>query len=103
MYVVCVTIFVKPEFNRQFIAATLDNASNTRKEPGNIRFDVIQAEDDPNRFMLYEVYRTKDDFTAHQHTTHYFRWRDAATSWMAQPRVGVRHHAVFFGDATVAQ
>ena len=51
--------------------------------------------------MLYEVYRSKDDFTAHQKTPHYLRWRDAVTDWMAQPRQGVKHRPIFFGDAEV--
>ena len=98
MYVVSVTVHVKPEFVPQFIEAILDNARNTRTEPGNVRFDVSQAEDDPRRFLLYEVYRSKDDFAAHQKTPHYLRWRDTVADWMAQPRQGVRHRAVFFGD-----
>ena len=99
MYVVAVTIFVKPDRRQQFIEATLDNAHNTRREPGNLRFDVLAAEDDPTRFMLYEVYREKEDFSKHQQTEHYLRWRDAVTDWMAQPRVGVKHRPIFFGDS----
>ncbi len=98
MYVVSVSIFVKAEFVRQFIEATLDNARNTRKEAGNVRFDVIQAEDDPTRFMLYEAYKSKDEFVRHQQTPHYFRWKDAVAEWMAQPRSAVKCKAVFFGD-----
>jgi autoinducer 2-degrading protein len=98
MYVVAVTIFVKPEFVEQFKTATLDNAQNTRKEPGNARFDVLQAEDDPARFLLYEAYHAKEGFAAHQATPHYARWKQAVTDWMAQPRQGVKHNSVFFGD-----
>lgn len=98
MYIVSVTIFVKPEFIDRFIAATLDNAANTRQEPGNLRFDVSQAENDPTRFLLYEVYRAKEDFVAHQQTAHYHRWKHAVTDWMAQPRQGIRHRAIFHGD-----
>jgi autoinducer 2-degrading protein len=94
MYVVCVTIFVKPQFVQPFIEATLDNARNTRREPGNVRFDVLQAEDDPNRFFLYEAYQQKDDFARHQQTEHYARWKTAVADWMAQPRQGVKHNAV---------
>ena len=46
MYVVAVTVHVKPPFVSQFIDAALDNARHTRREPGNVRFDVLQAEDD---------------------------------------------------------
>ena len=61
MYVIAVTIFVKPEFLEPFKEATLDNARNTRKEPLNVRFDVLQHEEDPTRFLLYEAYQSKDD------------------------------------------
>ena len=98
MYVVTVTIFVKPEFLEPFITATLDNARNTRKEPKNLRFDVSQAEAEPTRFLLYEVYQSKEDFVAHQQTAHYFRWKDTIADWMAQPRQGVKHRSIFFGN-----
>lgn len=101
MYVVSVTVFVKPGFADQFIAAVLDNARNTRKEPGNVRFDVLRAEEDPNRFLLYEVYRQKEDFAKHQQTAHYARFRDAVAEWMAQPRQGVKHFPLFYGDDEV--
>jgi autoinducer 2-degrading protein len=101
MYVVSVTVFVKPEFASEFITAILDNATNTRKEPGNIRFDVSQGEDDPNRFLLYEVYHTKEDFARHQETAHYLRWKNAVTPWMAQPRQAAKYQPIFFGEAAV--
>jgi len=94
MYVVCVTVFVKPDNVADFIAASRLNHEGTRQEPGNLRWDFLQAEDDPTRFMLYEVYRTKDDFAAHQQTPHYLAWRESVAPWMAQPRQAVRHHSL---------
>jgi len=99
MYVVCVTVFVKSGFEQQFTEATLDNARNTRREPGNLRFDVLQTEEDPTRFMLYEAYQAKDDFAKHQQTEHYLRWKQAVADWMEKPRVGVKHKSIFWGDA----
>jgi quinol monooxygenase YgiN len=99
VFVVAVTVHVKPEHLDAFKLATLDNARNTRKEPGNVRFDVLQAEDDPNRFLFYEAYQNKDGFTAHQQTEHYLRWKQTVADWMAQPRQGVKHNSIFFGDA----
>ena len=98
MYIVSVTIWVQPEKVDAFKQAILDNARNTRLEVDNFRFDVSQGEDDPTRFLLYEAYREKDDFTKHQQTEHYARWKSAVTDWMAQPRQGVKHNAIFFGD-----
>jgi autoinducer 2-degrading protein len=98
MYVVSVTVHVKPDQVDRFIEATLDNARNTRQEPGNVRFDVLQGEDEVTRFLLYEVYQSKEDFKAHQQTGHYLRWKDAVADAMAQPRQGIKHHSIFFGD-----
>jgi len=91
MYVVSVTIIVKPEHVTPFMEATLDNARNTRTEPGNLRFDVSQAEEDSARFLLYEVYHTQDDFIKHQQMEHYLRWKEKVAPWMAEPRKGVKH------------
>jgi len=97
MYVVCVSSKVKPEFSGRYLEECLENARNTRKEPGNIRFDVLRAEEDSCRFFFYEVYRSKDAFTAHQQTPHYFRWRDTVKEWMAETRKGEKHVSVFPG------
>ena len=101
MYVVCVTLFVKLDYVEHFIGAVLDNARNTRREPGNVRFDVLQGDDDPTRFLLYEAYRSKDDFVAHQQTAHYLRWKSAVVDWMAQPRTSTKNGAIFFGEDEV--
>jgi autoinducer 2-degrading protein len=98
MYVVSVTIFVKNEFLDRFIDATLENASNTRSEKGNVRFDVLQSETDPTQFLLYEAYLSKDDFAKHHQTEHYVKWKTAVANWMAQPRQATRFVSRFFGD-----
>ena len=76
MYVVCVTVFVKPEKIKDFKEATFENASNTRKEPGNVHFNVLQAENDPSQFFLYEVYKSPEGFQSHQKTEHYLKWKE---------------------------
>jgi len=102
MFVVAVTIWVKPENVQAFIDATLENARNTRREGGNIRFDVSQGEDDPTRFLLDEAYRAKEDFIEHQQTAHYLHWKAGVADFMAQPRQGVKHQSLFFGDGNDA-
>jgi autoinducer 2-degrading protein len=95
MYVVCVTVRVVPERIDPFLQATLENARLSRQEPGNVRFDVLQAEAEPSQFFLYEVYRAKDDFARHQQTPHYLKWKETVAPWMATPRQGVRHLSCF--------
>ena len=95
MFVVVVRIHVVADRLPEFTQATLANATATRKEPGNVRFDVLQQNEDPSRFALYEVYHSEDDFKAHQQTTHYLTWKAAVADMMASPRVGEKHHNVF--------
>ncbi len=96
MYVVCVTVQVKPENVTEFIEATKQNARQSRlTEAGNVRFDILQAESHPSQFFLYEVYRAKDDFARHQQTPHYLTWKEAVAPYMAAPRQGVRHVSLF--------
>ena len=101
MYVVCVSIQVKPDRIQEFLDAVLDNARNTRLEPANDRFDVLQDDSDPTRFMLYEAYHTKEGFAAHQQTEHYLRWKDTVAELLSQPRTSTKNKAIFFGDGAL--
>ena len=95
MFVIFIHVHVKPENREAFIEATLENARNTVAEPGNLRFDVNQQADDPNRFTLYEVYRDESGMKAHKETAHYAKWRETVADWMAGPRRGVAHESLF--------
>lgn len=95
MFIVHVFVHVKPEQVEGFRNATLENARNSIQEPGIARFDVIQQQDDPTRFVLVEVYRTPDDPARHKETTHYQKWRNAAADMMAEPRTSVKYTNVF--------
>jgi autoinducer 2-degrading protein len=98
MYVVCVTIKVKPGTEDLFIEATRANHVATRAEPGNVRFDVLRHLEAPSQFFLYEAYRSAEAFGAHQRTPHYLRWREQVAELMAEPRVGVKHVSLFPDD-----
>ena len=95
MLIFHVFVHVKPEAVDGFIAITRENARNSVREPGVVRFDVIQQEDDPTRFVLVEVYRRPDDPARHKETAHYAAWREAAEPMMAEPRRSVKYRALF--------
>ena len=95
MLIVHVFVHVKPETVDPFISATLENARNSIREPGVVRFDVVQQEDDPTRFLLIEIYRTAADPPSHKETAHYATWRDTVEPMMAEPRRSVKYHALF--------
>lgn len=91
MYIVLVHVHVKPEFAAAFEQATIDNSLNSVKEPGVARFDFIRQQDDPARFVLFEVYRSPEAVAAHKETAHYARWRDTVAPMMAEPRAALRY------------
>jgi quinol monooxygenase YgiN len=99
MLIVHVFVHVKSDDVAAFTAATLENARNSVQEPGIVRFDVIQQDDDPTRFVLVEIYRTPADPAKHKETAHYLTWRSAVEPMMAEPRRSVKYGAVFPSDA----
>lgn len=98
MLVVHVHAHVKPELVEDFRRASLENASKSIKEPGIVRFDVIQQADDPRRFVLVEVYRTPEDPARHKETSHYQNWRDKVENMMAEPRKSIKYTNIFPAD-----
>jgi autoinducer 2-degrading protein len=98
MLVVHVHARVKPEFIDAFKQATTANARNSVQEPGIARFDVIQQADDAARFVLVEVYRTREAPAQHKETAHYAVWRDAVAPMMAEPRTSVKYSSLFPAD-----
>jgi len=89
-----VAIRVKPGCADAFIAASGDNARESRKEPGVLRFDLLQRCDDENSFLLIEVYRDDAASAAHKTTPHYAVWRDAVEPMMAQPRTSEKFYTI---------
>lgn len=95
MLIVHVHVHVKADQVEAFRAASVENAEQSVREPGIARFDVIQQQDDPTRFVLLEVYRTPNDPARHKETAHYKKWRDTVESMMAEPRTSVKYSNVF--------
>ncbi len=95
MFATLVHVRVQNGHVASFIEATRINHEQSVKEPGNLRFDILQDDSDPCKFILYEVYATQEAAAAHKETTHYVQWRDAVAPWMAMPREGRKHTLLF--------
>lgn len=91
MLILHVHVSVKPDHIEAFKEASIENALNSRKEPGVARFDVMQQSDDPTRFLLVEVYRSVEATAAHKETAHYAKWRERVEPMMAAPRTRVQY------------
>jgi autoinducer 2-degrading protein len=105
MFVTLVHVHVKPEHISDFIESIRPNHEGSVREPGNLRFDILQSVDDPTRFVAYEAYVDEASAWAHKETPHYLRWRDQVAGWMAEPLQGVRYEGLFpeLGSAPAAE
>ena len=99
MLIFHVHIHVKADRVDAFKDACINNSRNSLREPGVARFDVLQQQDDPTRFLLVEIYRTAEATAAHKQTDHYKTWAEAVADMMAVPRQSVKFENVFPEDS----
>ena len=70
-YVILVDFVLKPGCKTQFRRAIDVNArSSCKTERGCRRFDVVEARDEPDRIILYEIYDDRAAFEEHLKTPH---------------------------------
>jgi len=100
MLVTHVHVHVKPDCVEAFKEATRLNARLSLLELGVLRFDVLQQQDDPTRFVLVEDYRHADAAAAHKETPHYPVWRDTVAPMMVEPRFSVKFNKLYPDDGT---
>ena len=91
MFVAIVYCHVKPEHVEAFADACRANHEGSIREPGVRRFDVLQQQDDPTRFVLYECYLDEDAAKAHKDTPHYAAWRDGTAAMFQEARSSVKY------------
>ena len=94
MIVNIVPLQITPEHINDFIDATVKNHDGSIKEPGIIRFDVIQDAHDASRFILYEAFVDDQAVDAHKQTAHYAQWKKTVVDWFVLPREAVRRYTI---------
>ena len=86
---------IRPHFHYEILVFRV---TGSIKESGIARFDFIQQQQDPTRYVLVEVYRTAEDPAKHKETSHYKKWRDSVAGMMAEPRSAIKYDNVFPND-----
>jgi quinol monooxygenase YgiN len=70
-----------------------------RKDPGNLRVEVLQRVDRPNQLTVLATWKNQAAFEAHGATTQARALRDALTPFLASPNDERLHHALSVGGA----
>jgi len=60
-------------------------AADSRKEPGSVRFEVLQQEGHPNHFTVFEVWQTRKAYESHAAAEHTKRFREKLLPMLGSP------------------
>lgn len=79
-------LVVKPEHREEFLEALWEDANGALdNEAGCLRFDVTVDSTDPNRIMLFEVYRDAEARQIHRAAPYLERVGAGLATWLAEP------------------
>jgi autoinducer 2-degrading protein len=81
VYAILGIIKVKPEHLKEFVDEVRIHAAHSVKEPGCLRYDVLQDTQDPHTICLYEVFRSEADLAVHRTYDYYKRWMAMSRDW----------------------
>lgn len=78
-------IDVMPNFAADTTKALREFASESKKDPGVIRFEVLQQDGRPNHYTIVELWRSRDAFEAHSASEHTRRFREKLHPMLGSP------------------
>lgn len=88
MLALWVKVRVKPDGRERFLKAIeTDALGSERDEPGCLRFNVLQDQQDPNVYYFFEIYRDEAALEAHRAAPHYAAWSAAADTLDGKPEL----------------
>ncbi|CAN7747568.1 MULTISPECIES: antibiotic biosynthesis monooxygenase [Ensifer] len=93
MLIQMVSIKVQEGHAAEFLQAFRINYEGTRREPGNLRFDVLRDPQDENTFLIYEVFQSAEALEDHRKTEHYKECVRMIDPILAGPRTKVYYNA----------
>jgi len=89
IYVVA-TLTIKPETRAEFIAAATACIKETRKEPGNIAYDLHESVTDPSKMVFVEQWENAEALVPHRTQEHMKTFgRVAVKCFTAPPKIEV--------------
>jgi quinol monooxygenase YgiN len=88
MVIQCVHFTFAPEGASRAEAMLRELRDASRSEAGVVAFDVARSQDDPNVFVLWEVYRDQAGFDSHRGAEHFQRLVVNGVRPLAKARTG---------------
>ena len=85
MIYVVATLTIKPETRAEFIAAATACIAETRKEAGNIAYDMHESVTDPSKMVFVEQWENAEALVPHGKTEHLRTFGRVAAKCMTAP------------------
>ena len=85
MIYVVATLTVKQEARAELIAAAKQSIAATRKEPGNISYDMYESVTEPTRIVFVEQWENAEALVPHRAAEHMKAFGRIAVRCMAAP------------------
>ena len=90
MIYVVATLTIKPETRADFIAAATACIKETRKEPGNIAYDLHESVTDPTKMVFVEQWENMEALGPHRTAEHMKAFGRVAVKCIAdKPKIEV--------------
>jgi quinol monooxygenase YgiN len=82
MIVVAVRIQVKPQMREQFMQLAQGMLAPSRAEPGCISYNFFADTVEPNAFLFFEEWESREVLAAHTKTAHFLTYSPRAAECM---------------------
>ncbi|MWV17156.1 antibiotic biosynthesis monooxygenase [Pseudomonas sp. L-22-4S-12] len=79
------SLTAQPEQRAALEQALRQMVEASRREPGNLRYDLFVRGDDAATFDLFELYADEAAVAAHRGSAHYQAFRALIGDWLAAP------------------
>ena len=100
MHVMMPDLYIKPEYREAYIEAIVHEVKQgLAKEPGILRFDLVQDHEDPNVIHVYAVYRDRAALEFHQQQPYYVEFMQKTMAWWSRPSLVRSGRNLFPADA----
>lgn len=71
------TISVKPEYKEDVLTAIRNVVDATRKEAGNISYDLHENINNSSDYVIIEVWKSQEDIDIHNNSSHFAEFKQA--------------------------
>ncbi len=94
MIVQVVYLEIPPANRERFLEIVLANVAASRMEEGVVQFDLLEQQDAPGKFILYETYQDQAALAAHRLTLHFQEWVKRGVPLLTGERIRVLYKPV---------